>query len=64
MKPKVLPQLPDLEIESETVHTWELEDWRTLPRKARGPTFECGGHPWYVGLGPGGTFGDFYLVQS
>ena len=56
MKPKVLPQLPDLEIESETVHTWELEDWRTLPRKARGPIFECGGHPWYVGRGSGGAF--------
>ncbi len=49
MKPRVLPQLPDLETESETVHTWELEDWRNLPRKARGPVFECGGHPWYVG---------------
>lgn len=48
MKPRVLPLLPDLETESETVHTWEIEDWRNLPKKARGPIFECGGHPWYV----------------
>lgn len=49
MKSRVLPLLPDLEVESEAVHTWELENWRNLPRRARGPIFECGGHPWYVG---------------
>jgi len=48
MKPRVLPLLPDLEAESETVHTWEIESWRNLCKKARGPIFECGGHPWYV----------------
>ena len=47
MRTRVLPQISDLETESETVHTWELEGWGNLPKKARGPTFECGGHPWY-----------------
>ena len=49
MKARFLPQIQDLETDSETVHTWEIEGWRNLPRKARGPIFECGGHPWYVG---------------
>ncbi|KAL6722165.1 ubiquitin-specific protease ubp15 [Lecanora helva] len=67
MKPKVLTQLQDLETESETVHTWELEDWRNQPRKARGPIFECGGHPWRVLLFPFGNNVDFaslYLEQG
>ena len=50
MKARFLPEIQDLETNSETVHTWEIEGWRNLPRKARGPIFECGGHPWYVGL--------------
>ena len=49
MKARFLPEIQDLETDSETVHTWEIEGWRNLPRKARGPIFECGGHPWYVG---------------
>ena len=50
MKAKVLHKLPDLEIESEAVHTWNVENYRNLERKERGPIFECGGHPWYVSL--------------
>ena len=48
MRDHALTPIPELEIESETVHTWEIWDWRDLPRKARGPKFECGGHPWYA----------------
>lgn len=46
MKPKVLPELPDLEIETEAISTWCIDDWRSLKQKERSPIFECGGHPW------------------
>ena len=49
MKRRVLPKDADLESDSEAVHTWVIDDWRHLERKTRGPKFECGGHPWYVG---------------
>lgn len=55
MKARVLHKLPDLEIESEAVHTWNVENYRNMERKERGPKFECGGHPWYVGLGSPST---------
>lgn len=48
MKSRFLAPIPDLETQSEATHTWTIDDWRSLPRKARGPIFECGGHPWYV----------------
>ena len=48
MKPRVLPKIPDLEIESEAVHTWNIENYRHLSKKERGPKFDCGGHPWCV----------------
>ena len=50
MKLRVLPKDADLETDSEAVHTWVIDDWRHLEKKTRGPKFECGGHPWYVGL--------------
>lgn len=50
MRKQVLPEIPDLETDSEAHHTWQIEDWRALTKKARGPTFYCGGHPWYVVL--------------
>ena len=48
MKARVLPKSPDLEVESEAVHTWNIENYRSLSKKERGPRFDCGGHPWYV----------------
>lgn len=50
MKARVLPKIPDLEIESEAVHTWNIENYRHLSKKERGPKFDCGGHPWCVVL--------------
>ncbi len=50
MKTKVLPPIQDLEIEVEEVSTWYIDDWRALKQKERGPTFLCGGQPWYVGM--------------
>ena len=48
MKLRVLPKDADLEVDSETVHTWVIDDWRHLEKKSRGPKFQCGGHPWCV----------------
>lgn len=48
MKARFLPKSPDLEVESEAVHTWNIENYRSLTKKERGPKFDCGGHPWYV----------------
>lgn len=47
MKERYLPLLPDLEVLHEATDTWHIENYRHLPKKARGPKFECGGHPWY-----------------
>ena len=60
MKARVLPEIPDLETDSETLHTWHIEDWRSLEKKARGPKFECGGHPWCVrkAIGISSSVGD------
>ncbi len=49
MKARVLPDLPDLETESEGHFTWNIKDWLKLQRREHGPTFEIGGIPWYVG---------------
>lgn len=48
MMERVLPQIPDLETEEETHHTWHIENWRKLDRKLHGPIFNCGGVPWWV----------------
>ena len=50
MKAKVLPQIQDLETETEQISTWSIDDWRALKNKERGPIFECGGQPWYVSM--------------
>ena len=46
MKAKVLPEMPDLETDTEAISTWSIDDWRALKQKERGPIFECGGQPW------------------
>ena len=50
MKARLLPHIPDLEIADEGVSTWHIERYRSLRSKERGPTFTCGGHPWYMRL--------------
>lgn len=67
MKARLLPKSPDLEIESEAVHTWNIENYRSLSKKERGPKFDCGGHPWRILLFPFGNnadFASFYLEQG
>ena len=31
---------------SDTVHTWEIKNWRSLSRREHGPVFDAGGFPW------------------
>ncbi|KAL8997736.1 MAG: hypothetical protein Q9169_003065 [Polycauliona sp. 2 TL-2023] len=67
MKAHILPLLPDLEPESETVYTWDIENYRSLTRKERSPKFDCAGHPWRVLLFPFGNNVDYaslYLEQA
>jgi hypothetical protein len=45
---RVLPKDPDLETEAETYNTWHIQEWRKLRKKEHGPSFECGGFPWFV----------------
>ena len=35
------------EVIDEASSTWEIRDWRRLPRKSHGPIFQAGGDPWY-----------------
>ncbi|KAL8738063.1 MAG: hypothetical protein Q9181_001087 [Wetmoreana brouardii] len=67
MKERHLPTLPDLEVLHENINTWHIEDYRRLPKKARGPKFECGGHPWRILLFPHGNnveYASLYLEQG
>ncbi|KAL8985664.1 MAG: hypothetical protein Q9205_000678 [Flavoplaca limonia] len=67
MKARMLPLLPDLEPESESIYTWDIENYRSLTRKERSPKFDCGGHPWRILLFPFGNNVDhasLYLEQA
>ncbi|KAI4226189.1 MAG: hypothetical protein L6R36_003370 [Xanthoria steineri] len=67
MKARILPLLPDLEPESESIYTWDIENYRSLTRRERSPKFECGGHPWRILLFPFGNNVDYaslYLEQA
>ncbi|KAL8837295.1 MAG: hypothetical protein Q9170_002590 [Blastenia crenularia] len=67
MRERVLPMLPDLESEFEATHTWHIENYRNMPRRERGPKFECGGHPWRILLFPFGNNSEsasLYLEQG
>ncbi|KAI4171690.1 MAG: hypothetical protein LQ343_004083 [Gyalolechia ehrenbergii] len=67
MKERVLPMLPDLESDFEATHTWQIENYRNMTRKERGPKFQCGGHPWRILFFPFGNNADYaslYLEQG
>ncbi|KAL9102026.1 MAG: hypothetical protein Q9163_002781 [Psora crenata] len=67
MKTRFLPKLPDLETADEAISTWNIERYRSLHQKERGPLFECGGHSWRILLFPYGNNVDFaslYLEQG
>lgn len=55
MRDRFMPYDPDLEVDAEAISTWDIENWRTQPKRTHGPTFECGGHPWKVLFFPAGN---------
>lgn len=65
---KFMPQQPEHETESETVYTWDITNWRSLPKRSHGPQFECAGHPWRILFFPAGNSAaesvSFYLEQG
>lgn len=42
------PLLDDPKILQDYAHTWTVENWRSLGKKAHGPVFHAGGFPWCV----------------
>ena len=67
MKVRCHALLPDLEIASEAVHTWNIEGYRSLQKRERGPKFDCGGSPWRILLFPFGNnvdYASFYLEHG
>ena len=68
MRDRFMPPLPEYETEAEIHHTWDIEHWRSLPKRAHGPIFHCGGHPWRVLFFPAGNqaseSASFYLEQG
>ena len=67
IKKRHMPELSDLEIESEAENTWDIEGWRSMLRREHGPVFQCGGHPWRVLFFPYGNNVDhasFYLEHG
>ncbi|KAI9047228.1 hypothetical protein LZ554_008682 [Drepanopeziza brunnea f. sp. 'monogermtubi'] len=68
MKELVLTPLPELPPTREiVVDTWDITDWKSLPRRSHGPVFMAGGHPWRVLMFPTGNNVDhasFYLEQG
>ncbi|EON63096.1 hypothetical protein W97_02323 [Coniosporium apollinis CBS 100218] len=62
-----MPPLPDLEVETEAINTWEIKDWRTMRRREQGPIFKAGEHPWRVLFFPYGNnvdYASFYLEHG
>lgn len=46
MRAHIFTDNGDLEVDTEAVSTWNIQDWRRLPRKTHSPIFDCDGHPW------------------
>ena len=68
MKERFMPALPEYETEAESYHTWDIENWRSLPKRTHGPIFHCAGHPWRILFFPAGNAASesvsFYLEQG
>lgn len=68
MKERFMPMHPDHETEAETIFTWDITNWRSLPKRTHGPTFHCAGHPWRILFFPAGNAASesvsFYLEQG
>ncbi len=55
MRKLVLPPIENAEPFAETTHTWTITNYSSLPQKAHGPKFDCGGFEWGVLLFPQGN---------
>ncbi|KAF1346296.1 hypothetical protein BDV97DRAFT_360188 [Delphinella strobiligena] len=68
MRERWMPYDPDLDVESETIHTWDIKEWRNLPKRSHGPVFQCGKDPWRILFFPAGNNASeavsFYLEQG
>ncbi|KAH6696852.1 ubiquitin carboxyl-terminal hydrolase [Plectosphaerella plurivora] len=49
------PLVEDPPILEDVVNTWEIESWRSLPKREHGPMFQAGGFPWRILLFPYGN---------
>lgn len=68
MKERFLPALPEYETHAEAVFTWNITNWRQLPKRSHSEVFYCGGHPWRILFFPAGNAASestsFYLEQG
>lgn len=68
MKERFMPALPEYETHAEAVFTWNITNWRQLPKRSHSEVFHCGGHPWRILFFPAGNAASestsFYLEQG
>ncbi|KAK5116257.1 hypothetical protein LTR62_008584 [Meristemomyces frigidus] len=68
MRERFLPAPPEYETQAEQIFTWDITNWRSLPKRTHSPTFACAGHPWRILFFPFGNAASesvsFYLEQG
>jgi ubiquitin carboxyl-terminal hydrolase 7 len=55
MKCRIFPPLDDLEALAEGYNTWHIDDWKGLPERSNGPSFDVGNHFFRLLLFPEGN---------
>ncbi|KAI8609294.1 putative ubiquitin-specific processing protease 21 [Chytriomyces sp. MP71] len=60
----MLPSLPDLQVEAEIVHRWDIDDWKELKslKRTYSPEFEFNGTKWRILVFPQGNNSDSLAV--
>ncbi|KAK3113499.1 ubiquitin-specific protease ubp15 [Teratosphaeriaceae sp. CCFEE 6253] len=68
IRERFMPAYPEYETEAEATFTWDITNWRTLPKRTHGPVFKCAGFPWRILFFPFGNAASesvsFYLEQG
>ncbi|TKA81612.1 hypothetical protein B0A55_03555 [Friedmanniomyces simplex] len=68
IRDRFMPPYAEYETEAEAVFTWDITNWRSLPKRTTGPVFHCAGHPWRILFFPFGNAASeavsFYLEQG
>ncbi|KAK0873290.1 ubiquitin-specific protease ubp15 [Friedmanniomyces endolithicus] len=68
IRDRFMPPYDEYETEAEAVFTWDITNWRSLPKRTNGPVFQCAGHPWRILFFPFGNAASeavsFYLEQG